>query len=113
MYTFLIVIGIIIAILLIAIVFVQNPKSDSTGSITGSGSSQILGAGQTSDFFERTTWILIVALFVIALVSGVFLNTNSGSQSLLEQKMQEQGSDAVPIKKLDEAIKKDSNNNAE
>ncbi|MGE9616044.1 MAG: preprotein translocase subunit SecG [Solitalea-like symbiont of Acarus siro] len=109
MYTFLIVLGIIVEILLIVIVFVQNPKSDSTGAMTGGGSSQILGAGQTSDFFEKTTWTLIVALFVIALLSGIFLNTNH-SRSLLEQRIQEQGS-SNPIKQLDGALNRDTSSN--
>ena len=68
MYTFLIVIALIISVLLILVVLVQNPKGGGL-SAGFAGSAQIGGVKRTADFLEKATWYLGLALFVLCLAS--------------------------------------------
>lgn len=67
MYTFLIVIALIISVLLILVVLVQNPKGGGLSS-SFSSSNQVMGVKKTTDFLEKATWILAIALLVVCLV---------------------------------------------
>ena len=77
MITFLTVVILIVCFLLGAVILVQNPKGG--GLATGfQGASQIGGVQRTTNFLEKTTWTLAVALFVLCIVVGSF----SGNSSL-------------------------------
>jgi preprotein translocase subunit SecG len=67
MYTFLIVIALIISVLLILVVLVQNPKGGGLSS-SFSSSNQVMGVKKTTDFLEKATWTLAIALLVVCLV---------------------------------------------
>lgn len=58
------------------VVLVQNPKGGGLSSAFGGsgGGSQILGAKRTTDFLEKATWVLAVALIVLSLGSNFFIN---------------------------------------
>ena len=68
MTTLLSIIIIIASILLIAVIFVQNPKGGGLSSDFGA-SSQIGGVQKTNEVIDKTTWILmgIIVLFSIVL----------------------------------------------
>lgn len=76
----------IVCVLLILIVLVQNSKG---GGLTSSFSSsnQVLGVKKTTDFLEKATWSLSVALLVLTL-STIFFIPKSESQ--MEQKSVQQ-----------------------
>ena len=65
------VIVIIIAILLIFIVIIQNPKGGMNASMGAIG-NQILGASRSTDAVEKITWYLAGGLMVLSVVS-IFL----------------------------------------
>lgn len=68
-----VILAIIISILLGAVVLVQNPKGGGlTAGTVGSVGNNILGAKRSTDFIEKLTWYLVIALMVICLVSGKF-----------------------------------------
>ena len=70
----------IVGVLLGLVILVQNPKGG--GLATGfSGAHQIGGVQRTTDFLEKSTWYLTIALFVLCLVSAKFFTTNSASAS--------------------------------
>ena len=69
MYSLFAVLIIITCILLILIIMVQNPKGGGLSSAFGGG-NQIMGARKTSDFLEKTTWILAITLVTLALLSN-------------------------------------------
>ncbi len=73
MYTFLLLLVLLICAFLIIFVLVQNPKGGGLGAGFSSTAGSIGGVQQTSDFLERGTWVLISALFVILILSGVFM----------------------------------------
>ena len=69
-YVFAILI-IITSILLVLIVLVQNPKGGGLSSSFGGGAgNQIMGAKKTTDFLEKATWTLAIALIVLSLASN-------------------------------------------
>lgn len=76
MFTFLVVLILIISSLLILAVLAQNSKKEGLGGATfGSnmGASQLMGVQKTSDLLEQITWGLVIALFVFTLATSVFI----------------------------------------
>ena len=71
MGTFLTVIILIIAFLLGAVILVQNPKGG--GLAAGfTGGASMGGVQRTTDFLEKSTWYLVVALFISCIIAGVY-----------------------------------------
>ncbi|MBK8471238.1 MAG: preprotein translocase subunit SecG [Sphingobacteriales bacterium] len=79
MYTFLLLLVLLICAFLVIFVLVQNPKGGGLGAGFGSTASSLGGVQQTSDFLERGTWVLISALFIVLILSGVFLPQRHGA----------------------------------
>jgi preprotein translocase subunit SecG len=85
MFTFLVVLILIIAGLLILAVLVQNSKKEGLGNVYfggEAGASQIMGVKKTSDLLEQMTWGLVIALFVLTLVTALFLNKKDAPGAL-------------------------------
>lgn len=69
-FLFLILI-IIVSVLLILVIMVQNPKGGGLSSSFGGGGSQSLGGVQnTTNFLDKSTWTLAIALFALILLSN-------------------------------------------
>ena len=67
MYTIFAILIIIASVLLVLVVLVQNPKGGGLSSSFGGGSgNQIMGAKKTTDFLEKATWTLAIALISLA-----------------------------------------------
>ena len=95
MYTVFAILIIITSVLLVLIVLVQNPKGGGLSSSFGGGAgNQIMGAKKTTDFLEKATWTLAIALIVLSLVSNFAIPRNTVEEST-EIKAQEQIDDAV------------------
>jgi preprotein translocase subunit SecG len=83
MFTFLIVLILIVASLLVLAVLVQNSKKEGLNNPFGDArASQLIGVKKTSDLLEQITWGLVIALFVLTLASSVFLNKQHRSGTL-------------------------------
>ena len=81
---------IIASILLIAVVFIQNPKG---GGINDFGAStQIGGVQRTTDFIEKATWGLAMALILLSVLmapkSSMTPTTTEESGSIAKKKAQ-------------------------
>ena len=61
---------------MIIVVLAQNSKGGGLTS-TFSGGNQVMGVKKTTDFMEKATWTLAVALLVLSL-STVFVMDNGG-----------------------------------
>lgn len=72
MYTFVTILIMIISALLILVVLIQKPKGGGLAS-NFSASNQVMGVKRTKDVVENTTWILAMALFVLALGINYFI----------------------------------------
>lgn len=81
---FIIVLILIVSFLLAAVILVQNPKGG--GLATGfQGASQIGGVQKTTDFLEKATWYLTVALFVLCMASAAISRTGDAGQGGFEE----------------------------
>lgn len=89
MYTFLIILALIICTFLILIVLVQNPKGGGLAS-NFAASNQIMGVKRTGDFLEKATWTLAIALLVICLGVNMFQPGNDEGIVTEESDIQEQ-----------------------
>ena len=56
---------------------VQNPKGGGLSSSFGGGAQQMGGVQKTSDFLDRSTWILAGLLLILILLSNISLDTGS------------------------------------
>jgi preprotein translocase subunit SecG len=76
-FLFLILI-IIVSVLLILVIMVQNPKGGGLSSSFGGGGSQNLGGVQnTTNFLDKSTWALAIALFALILLSNFAIPRNN------------------------------------
>jgi preprotein translocase subunit SecG len=78
MFWVLSVLIVIVAVLLILIVMVQNSKGGGLAA-NFSSSNQAMGVRKTTDFLEKATWILAIALLVFSI--GASLSISSGRNS--------------------------------
>ncbi len=79
MVTLLMILLIIASILLIAVVFIQNPKG---GGINDFGAStQIGGVQRTTDFIEKATWSLGAVVVILSILISSKLNPYDSSKN--------------------------------
>ena len=77
MYTIFAILIIITSVLLVLVVLVQNPKGGGLSSSFGGGAgNQIMGAKKTTDFLEKATWTLAIALISLSLLSNFAIPRN-------------------------------------
>jgi preprotein translocase subunit SecG len=87
MTSFLIILALIISVLLVFVVLIQNPKGGGLASNFAS-SNQIMGVKKTTDFLEKATWTLAIALLVVCLAVNVFkpeAPANAADQTELQE----------------------------
>lgn len=89
MFGLIITLGIIAAVLMIAIVLIQNPKGGGLAS-NFSSSNQIFGVKRTSEGVEKLTWIFAVAILLVSLGASSFNGSKDGKNSeVSDPKMKE------------------------
>ena len=85
MYTTFLILIMVVAVLLILIIMVQNPKGGGLSSSFGGGGTQSLGGGvqSTTNFLDKSTWTLAIALLALILLSNFAIpkanNTPAGT----------------------------------
>lgn len=70
MYTFIVILILVVCVLLALVVLVQNSKGGGLAA-NFSAPTQVLGARQSADFIEKATWWLAVILVVLCLAATV------------------------------------------
>lgn len=87
MVTFMTFLIAIVSILLMASVLIQNPKGGGVDStFGGQGANQMFGAAKSTDFIEKITWGLAIALFVLCIITTLIVNpAGSGTENLISQ----------------------------
>ena len=55
---------------------VQNPKGGGLSSSFGGDSQQLGGVKKTSDFLDKSTWVLAGILLILILLSSLTVNTS-------------------------------------
>ena len=71
MYSVLVILAIIVAIMLVFIVCIQESKGGGLAS-NFAASNQIMGVRKTTDVVEKATWTLAGVLVVLAIASSFF-----------------------------------------
>ena len=91
-FTIFLVLITIVCFLLIIVIMVQNPKGGGLSSSIG-GSTQMGGVQKTTDFLDKSTWVLAGALIVLVLLSSLSF---SGSLSDNNNKIIDASQSATP-----------------
>ncbi|MBT3244247.1 MAG: preprotein translocase subunit SecG [Bacteroidetes bacterium] len=88
MYVFVSVFIVVVGVLLTLIVLVQNSKGGGLAS-NFSSSNQMMGVRKTTDFLEKSTWILAIALLVLSLVASMTIprDVEVGNRSAIEEQI--------------------------
>lgn len=82
MFTFLMIIEIIVAILLILVVLMQASKGGGLAGTFGGGSvGMVFGVRRTADFLTQSTQILAVIFGGLALIINIFFLPRATSQN--------------------------------
>ncbi|HAW53370.1 MAG TPA: preprotein translocase subunit SecG [Flavobacteriales bacterium] len=74
----------IVAVLLILVIMIQNPKGGLASNF--SSSNQVMGVRRTADFLEKATWTLGISLVVLSILSSTIgvshevVNVNTDSE---------------------------------
>lgn len=75
MITTLTVLIALVCVLLMGAILIQNPKGGGVDStFGGSTANQMFGAAKSTDFIEKATWYLAIALFVLCIVTAILVN---------------------------------------
>ena len=78
--TFLTVLTALVCVLLVLAVLIQNPKGGGIDStFGGSAANQMFGAAKSADFIEKATWYLAAALFILCIITSLFVGGPAGS----------------------------------
>src|SRR6185437_12287951 len=92
MLTLLLILIIIACCLLVVIILAQNPKGGGLSNI-GAGASQFLGARQTADFLEKSTWYFGIGILFVVIIT-YFLTSTPGGATDKTFKSRTQGAEA-------------------
>jgi preprotein translocase subunit SecG len=85
MYTFLIVVYVLVAVSLVGLVLIQHGKGADAGAAFGSGASgTVFGARGSANFLSRTTAWLAAAFFALSLVLAYFMHGRAAPHSVVE-----------------------------
>ena len=87
---------------------VQNPKGGGLSSSFGGGVQQMGGVQKTTDFLDRSTWILGAALLILILLSNVALDRNnktSESKLIQGENIEESIPEVLPNNSIPEEVK--------
>ncbi len=86
MVTFMTFLIAIVSLLLMAAVLIQNPKGGGVDSTFGGQSAnQMFGAAKSTDFIEKITWGLAIALFVLCIITTLMVGSTGGADSLISE----------------------------
>lgn len=80
-FTIIVIIAIIAAVLLGLVVLVQNPKGGGLSGSFGGAANQIFGYKRTTDDIEKITWGLVIVVFALCLSAAAMKPTESAQSS--------------------------------
>lgn len=91
------VLVIVVCVLLILIVLVQNPKGGLDSAF--STNNQVMGVRKTTDFLEKATWTMGIALVVLSIASSA-VTSSASSASDEEGRAQSKMTEEIDEKSL-------------
>lgn len=76
MYNFIVILILIVSVVLALVVLVQNSKGGGLAA-NFAAPNQIMGVRKTTDFLEKLTWGLAIALVVLSLIATIAIGSGS------------------------------------
>ena len=104
---------IFVCLLLVLVIMVQNPKGGGLSSSFGGGGQQMGGVQKTTDFLDRSTWILSTLLLILILLSNFGLETNTSSLPSDSKLIDESEIEIIPETVPEEIFEENNNSNSE
>jgi len=98
-----------VCFLLVLVIMVQNPKGGGLSSSFGGGGQQMGGVQKTTDFLDRSTWILATLLLILILLSNFGLETNTSTVPSDSKLIDDSEIEVIP-ETLPEEVFEDNNN---
>lgn len=95
MYYVITVLIIIASVLLSLIVLIQKSKGGGLAA-NFSSSNQIMGVRKTTDFLEKATWTLAIALAVFCIVSSAAIPKGQEKASKMESRLKQPDESQIP-----------------
>lgn len=96
MYTFLVVVQVLVAIALIALVLIQHGKGADAGAAFGSGASgTVFGSRGAANFLSRATAWLATVFFSVSLALAYLVHGRAAPTSVVDT-VQQQATPAKP-----------------
>lgn len=95
MYTVIVILMVIAAVLMCFIVLIQESKGGGLASGFAS-SNQIMGVRKTTDFIEKATWTLAIALVVFSVAAAYFVPSPEARKSVV---LNSNAMPALPVQK--------------
>ena len=83
MYTLFVILIVIAAVLMIGIVLIQESKGGGLSS-SFAGYNQVAGVRKTTDFIEKATWGLAIAMVCFSIVCAWVAPTATADRSVME-----------------------------
>lgn len=83
MYTLFLILIVLAAVLMIGIVLIQESKGGGLAS-NFSASNSIMGVRKTTDFVEKATWGLAIAMVVFSVICAYTAPDATANQSVME-----------------------------
>jgi preprotein translocase subunit SecG len=78
MITGLTILTALVCLLLMGAVLIQNPKGGGIDStFGGSSANQVFGAAKSTDFIEKITWYLAIALFALCIITSLVADSSA------------------------------------
>ena len=97
MFSFLIVVEVLVSLLLILVILMQSSKGGGlAGTFGGSSVGMVFGVRRTADFLTRSTQILAGAFLILALVINIFFlpRSSATTESILQRNSSQQSAPA-------------------
>ncbi|MFI3292124.1 MAG: preprotein translocase subunit SecG [Rikenellaceae bacterium] len=103
LYTICIGLILVACVLVILAILVQSPKSGMAANF--GASNQVMGVRQTSDFLEKFTWTMAIAILALSLLATIVMDGSAVSRSnselnrdaeIMMQMQSEQATPAIP-----------------
>lgn len=102
MYLISVILIVIVSILMCLVVLIQNSKGGGLASSFAS-SNQIMGVRKTTDFLEKTTWVLGGLMVVLSIVAAYSLPhaVSSNGSAIMEKAIEQNATNAATVPGFD------------
>lgn len=109
MYTLLISLVLVCAVLLVLVVLAQNSKGGGLSSqFGGSGASNLIGVKKTGDLLEKLTWGFAIAIMVFTLATNFAIPSATPTDDLIERAKGQQALPGLDLNRTEPVAPSDS-----